>query len=142
MDGMAKIVLSDKAPKDAKHFSLANAEIEVPFETDDPQILGDADVHPFLDVERDPVDVIAGVLANPLDPKDDVLSRANSVANDPDAVRAAAEERAAVVENVTALDASLDQKKVSEIKTGDLTVAETVAADEKAAKAATSKENN
>jgi hypothetical protein len=130
---MAKIVLSDDAPQDAKKFSLANAEIEVPYETDDSQILGDAGAHPWLDVEYAAVDVVGGVHFTPLDPKDDVLSSVNSIANNPDEARKANEARNLEVLNRTALDAGLDQGKVVEVKAGDVTIAETVAAEQKAA---------
>lgn len=54
---MAKIVLSDKAPDDPTlRFSLGSADpFEAPYETDDPELIGNALTHPWLVVEQDEV---------------------------------------------------------------------------------------
>lgn len=92
---MAKIVLSDVAPQgEALTFSLGNAEpFEAPFETTDATILANANAHPWLIVEQDERDSIDIPHPDRLAPEDDALSAQNSVANDPDAVRAALQEQ-------------------------------------------------
>lgn len=127
---MAKIVASDHAPKGNYRFSLANAEIEkLPYETNDPAVIANAETHPWLDVEYDEVKELADLRdPNPqLAPEDDALSAQNSVANDPKAVKAAIEARFGdhADDGAVAIDAGLDQSEV--VETGDR-VAETVAA--------------
>lgn len=122
---MAKIVLSDTAPEGAKKFSLASAEIEVPFETNDNEILSNARQHPWLSVEEPKASTEAPPsYVNHLDPKDDALSALNSIANDPDEVKKALEAREDRTVARVALNADLDQQK--KVETGG--VAETVAA--------------
>lgn len=130
---MAKIVLdTDTAPSDAKHFSLANANFDVPYETDDPVVLSNAEAHPWLRVEREVVLIEGTFRDNQVRPEDDPLSAFNSVANDPDAVRAEAERRAAEFEGRTplAVDAGLDQDKAVTVGEGDNEVAVTLEADD------------
>lgn len=106
---MAKIVLSDEAPKGAGVFSLANATIEAPYETRDAEILANAVVHPWLSVEPDDTDVIVGAYRDrQVKPEDDALSAQNSVANDPEAVKAELARREAEYALV-AIQAGLDQ---------------------------------
>lgn len=126
---MAKIVHSEAAPSEAVHYSFAGVEFDLggksqAFETTDPVVLSNAEAHPWLAVERDEADLVRGEYRDTLDPKDDVLSAVNSVANDPEAARAAS---APVVEVIAplAVDAGKDQDKP--VKTGR--VAETLAAD-------------
>lgn len=130
---MANIVLSDVAPKDASHFSLANANFDVPFETDDPIVLANAEAHPWLKVERPEVEMLSGGFREvSVKPEDDALSAQNSVANDPDAVRAEQERRAAEEGTGTplAVEAGLDQDKPQTVGEGDNEVAVTLAADD------------
>ena len=128
---MAKIVLNDVAPKDQKSFSLANANFEVPYETTDPVVLANARSHPWLEVEED---AAKGVKAQFVDrqvkPEDDAHSAINSVANDPDAVRAALEERDDLTVVPLAVESGLDQDKRKFEGRGDDRVALTLAADE------------
>jgi hypothetical protein len=126
---MAKIVLSDDAPKgEPLRFSLANAEVEeFPHETNDAVLLANAEAHPWLAVEHpeaEELSELAGELQ--LSPEDDFLSAQNSVANDPEAVRAELERRKERNSDPVALDAGLDQDDVVVTSSG---VAETVAAD-------------
>lgn len=126
---MPKIVLSDAAPEGDLRFSLANAEIEkLPYETSDPVVVANAESHPWLTVEYEKVEELADQ-SDPFPqtkPEDDVLGAANSVANDPDAVRAEIERRKAGASDPVAIDAGLDQSDVVVTASG---VAETVAAD-------------
>jgi hypothetical protein len=125
---MAKIVLSDKAPEGAKFFSLASDEIEVPFETNDSEILSNAGVHPWLKVERDEVEVDDfEAPARLVFPADDP---ANSLANDPEAVAEERERREVEFSQPTAIDAGLDQGEVEFVGDEDHEVAVTLAADE------------
>jgi hypothetical protein len=126
---MAKIVLSDAAPKgEPLRFSLANAEVEeFPHETTDVVLLANAEAHPWLAVEypeAEELSELAGELQLPAE--DDILSAQNSVANDPDAVRAELERRKEGGSDPVAIDAGLDQSDVVVTASG---VAETVAAD-------------
>lgn len=50
---MAKIVQSDLAPEDAKTLTTAQGSYEVPFETDNPDVLDNVRVHPWFEVEAD-----------------------------------------------------------------------------------------
>lgn len=129
---MAKIVLSDDAPNEAVHFSLANVEFDLDggaYESNDPDVLANASAHPWLEVEYEAEEVIGGVVGNPLAPEDDVLSRVNSVAFDPEAIREVEEAKGAAADHRTALDAGKDQDEVVEVRAGDLVIAETLAAD-------------
>ncbi len=122
---MAKITLSDKAPEGAKLFSLASDEIEVPFETNDPEILSNAGVHPWLKVERDVETDEFVQQGAPVFPADDP---ANSLANDPEAVAAERERREIAFGEPTAIDAGLDQGDVEFVGDEDHEVAVTLAA--------------
>lgn len=138
---MAKIVASDEAPKGAFRFSLANEEIEkLPYESTDPAVLANAEAHPWLVVERDEVEELSE-LAGELHPTadEDVLSAQNSVAFDPEAIKAALTEEAA--SDPVAIDAGLDQSKVVETESGvDLTVAADEADNKKSAKKSAAKD--
>jgi hypothetical protein len=125
---MAKIVHSAAAPAEPVRYSLGNAEFELSgrtksYETNDPTVLANAESHPWLEVQRDKVELVRGAYAQSLRPEDDHLSAINSKANDPEAVKAAqqAEEDFTPV----AIEAGLNQTdKV--INDG---IAETLAAD-------------
>jgi hypothetical protein len=134
---MAKIVLSDDAPNEAIHFSLAQVEFDLggksdkgAFETSDPVVLADAAAHPWLSVERDAEDVYQPSAPSFLRPEDDVLSAVNSVAFDPEAIRAVEEGKIAADQNRLAIDAGLDQNKPVSTDTPTFSVAETLAADD------------
>jgi hypothetical protein len=124
---MANIVLSDLAPADVNQFSLANAEIEVPYETTDPEILANAAAHPWLDVEVE-AQVVDPDSREAFGPEDDGLSSFNSIANDPDEVAAEAARREVVYSEPTAIDAGLDQGEPEYVGEGDFQVATTLAA--------------
>jgi hypothetical protein len=135
---MATISPNDHAPSETVHYSFAGAEFDLEpggtFETNDPDALENAAAHPWLKVER-PVEVAEGGFYGDehLAAKDDPLSRFNSVANDPDAVRKALEERFGSEAGVKplAVDAELDQDKEHFAGKGDRKVAETLAAHDK-----------
>lgn len=94
---MANIVLSDEAPtgEGTLNFSLGNAEFEAPYETNDAVVLAGAEAHPWLTVEYDEAAVVEGSFREPHVPaEEDSQSAQNSVANDPEAVRAALEQPA------------------------------------------------
>lgn len=137
---MAKIVHSEAAPAESVHYNLAGVEFDLSgtksYETLDPAVISNALAHPWLDVKYDKVDVVQGAYVDQIRPEDDPLSAVNSVANDPEAARAAEAEKAAAFGQPVALDAGLDQKKV--VETGP--VAETLAADE-TSKTSTKKDN-
>lgn len=131
---MAKIVHSDGAPNEAVHYSLAGYEFDLggdadAYDTTDSLVIANAQVHPWLRVEFEPEEVIGGEVLQTLAPEDDVLSRVNSIANDPDAIREVELAKGRMLLNRTAIDAGLDQNEVVEIQAGPLTIAETLAAD-------------
>ncbi len=103
---MPKIVLSDLAPSDAKHFSLANDSFDVPFETDDVSVIANATAHPWLKVELPKTKVKESA---PIDrqvaPEDDQQSASFKGKRD---TSSAADAGPA---NVVAIDAGLNQKK-------------------------------
>jgi hypothetical protein len=103
---MAKISLSNLAPEDASHFSLGGAEFDVPaggfYETEDRDLIGNAGVHPWLDVSDDvPVSAVGPA----------------EVAEDDG--------------TPLAVDAGLRQRTVKTVGRGDDKVALTTAADDK-----------
>jgi hypothetical protein len=134
---MAKISLNDHAPSgETVSFSLANAETfelgagaKKFFETDDPDLISNANAHPWLQVEV-ATDVPAPNFHEPaVRPEDDTLGRFGPnarLANDPDEVKKANDARAADDVQPLAVQAGLDQDK--EVVTGE--VAETLAADD------------
>lgn len=136
---MAKIVLSDTAPNEAKSFSLANANFDVPYDTTDPVVIANALAHPWLDVEFPKPFEVEGQFREPsVRPEDDALSSFNSVANDPAAVKAHFESLAEEVDTTPlAVDAGLDQDKPVTVGEGENEVAVTLAADDDADSAPT-----
>jgi hypothetical protein len=127
---MAKIVHSDAAPSEKVRYSFAGVDFELggkssSFESNDPEVLGNAETHPWLTVERDAGEVVHGEYRDYLDPKDDALSAVNSVANDPDAARAALPSAQDDEAQPAAIEAGRDQGEKVEVGG----VSETVAAD-------------
>lgn len=127
---MARIVPSEAAPAEAVHYSLAGHSFDLggskgkSYESNDTAVLAEAEVHPWLTVQRDAAEVVRGNYVDHLKPEDDVLSAINSVANDPKAAKDAQKATQDTVVPV-AIDANEPQTQV--VKTG--TVAETLAAD-------------
>ncbi|MBA3240086.1 MAG: hypothetical protein H0T60_02575 [Acidobacteria bacterium] len=126
---MAKIVLSDKAPEGVKLFSLANAELDLSktVQTTDPVVVANANSHPWLEVEPEAAEEYGGgYVERQLDPKDDFLSSANSIAFNPEEIKKIEESKFHAESAPTAIEAGKDQDK--KIVTGG--VAETIAADQ------------
>lgn len=120
---MAKIVLSDTAPEDAKILSTAQITVEVPYETDDPDVISNALLHPWFDVDYGEAVVEAPPsTATNLPPELDALSRFNTQVDKegPDAAPTHEIDPAA-------LDAALNQKEPKKVGTVSVTAA---AADE------------
>lgn len=84
---MAKITLSESAPADAR-FSLANVSFTAPFETDDPAVIANASVHPWLEVKSEASASEAVFFVRE-------IKEAVSIANDPTAVAAELKRRRA-----------------------------------------------
>jgi hypothetical protein len=127
---MAKIVHDEAAPSEAVHYSFAGAEFdlegaEASFETSDPAVISNAEAHPWLRVEREEAELVRGEYTGFLAPEDDALSAVNSVANDPEAVRAELDRRDADFQPL-AVEAGLDQDE--EVIEGGVSV--TLAADD------------
>lgn len=117
---MAKISHSEAAPSEAVHYSFAAAEFDLGgkskvFETDDASIISEAMAHPWLSVEVDPATVVQGAYVEQIRPEDDPMSRVNSIANDPEAVKAAEEAKAEAWTQPVAIEAGLDQSKPVEV---------------------------
>lgn len=130
---MAKIVLSESAPSEAVHFVFGTAEFDLggrkkSYETNDADLLSNAAAHPWLSVERDPVELLSGAYVDQLAPADDHLSLLGQDVNpnDPDAVQAAEESKASDAGTLTGIDAGKDQS--DPVVTGG--IAETLAADD------------
>lgn len=125
----AKITLSENAPSEKVVFSLPSADFTLSpggsFKTDDIRVMGDAEQHPWLAVEREVVEVEPGrALSVSMRPEDDAHSfHRNAEAFDPKAIKAAYQE--AVDVSPLAVDANLDQDK----KVEEDGVAHTLAAD-------------
>jgi hypothetical protein len=133
---MANVVLSDLAPNEKVRFLLANAEFELggnakkSFSTDDPEVIANATVHPWLKVEAPPGDVVVRYRPGTVDPKQDPLSSEGPNARLPFDEAAVKKLEDAKLEqlNPVAIEAGADQdKSVSE---GG--IAETLSAAEKA----------
>lgn len=126
---MAKIVLSDAAPKDAERltFSLPGAEpFEAPYESDSPIVLANAESHPWLKVERDEDGVVDPPSHSPsVDPREDRLS-ALYEGSDDEAAPAEPEEDVTPL----AVEAGLDQNVAETVGEGDNETAVTLAADD------------
>lgn len=141
---MAKIVPSPLAPSEPFRVTTASGSVELDgskktsaYETDDIALMGEARVHPWLEVQTPKADVVTAAPAVRLDPTKDPLSAQYpdaKLAFDAEAARQAQPESVEV--DPIAVDAGLDQDK--EVKTGE--VAETLAAADRAASDKTSKE--
>ena len=135
---MAKIVLSELAPSEAIHFSLANAEFDLggksdakAFETDDRVVIDNAVAHPWLDVEFPAVEEVAfEALDTRIPAADDSQGMYGPHANDafdPELIKAAEEAKIQDTPQPLAIDSGLDQDKEVKTESG---AAETLAADE------------
>lgn len=135
---MATISHNDLAPNESVHYSLNGVEFDIEgdgtYETTDNEVIANARAHPWLTVEVPQAEQLGGFYGNEhLAPEDDALSGVNSVANDPDAVRAELERRFGEQTIARlAVDASLDQSDVEFEGEGTRRVAETLAAHEQA----------
>lgn len=125
------ITLSKEAPQEKIRFSLANDSFDLDadgkYKSSDPAVLSNAEAHPWLTVAYPEVDAFAAYQAHVETVKyeDDPLSAVNSIANDPEAAKAALVEAETVVH--TAIESGLDQNKAK--KVGEVNV--TIAADAK-----------
>jgi hypothetical protein len=107
---MARIEASDLAPEGTFKVSFAQGEYEVPFESDDPTVVANALSHPWLTVEAEAREVEQdNPFYEPYLPENEALSSFNSVANDPEEVQAALDEREVMLTSRVAIDAGLDQ---------------------------------
>lgn len=132
---MASIVPNENHPQETILHSLGGSEyFELSaggsFETDDRDLLSNASIHPWLDVEYDVEETEDFTVARPsLDPEDDALSSENDPSFDIERVRAA--HNAAIgVDDHTALavESGLDQNEA--VTSDDDKVAFTFAADD------------
>jgi hypothetical protein len=111
---MATIVPNDSAPADLSTVSLANEVLDLSggsVESEDREVLAAAEVHPWLAVEYPEVEAneAEAVRVESVRYEDDALSAPNSVAFDPDEVRAVEDAKREVALGRTALEAGLDQ---------------------------------
>lgn len=136
-----KIVLSDLAPNEPVHFDLAGEEFtlggggDASHETTNREVLGNAEIHPWLRVEYPAVEGVVSpqrwMLAD--HPEQDGMSARGPNADDPydpEKVREAEEEKAGAAVSPLAVDANLDQDEPESVKAGEVEVAVTLAADE------------
>ena len=116
---MAKLVPSDIAPEDFKVFSTAQITEELPYETDDPVVIDNALIHPWVDVDYGDVAVEAPPsTSTTLPPEEDVLSRINSKAD-----KAPADGVPTHEIDPVAIDAGLDQHESVSVGTVAVTTA-------------------
>jgi hypothetical protein len=111
---MANVVPSELAPDEAQTYSLGNVTFELAtgdsYETDDREVIANAVVHPWLNVEyAEGEEPVSRFRPGTVAPEDDALGTAQSIAFDPEAVEAAAAEAEAAVANPVAIEAGLDQ---------------------------------
>lgn len=108
---MARITKDSAAPSDAEHFSLGNVEFDLKrknsvYETNDPAVLANARVHPYLVVEEDVAAPDAAVaVTDPLDPHRNPQADHLASEASPAAV-AAAEQNEAAIRKAVGLDQS------------------------------------
>lgn len=129
MPTVPTIRLSDDAPAEAVHFTFFADEFDLEgsgtYETSDEIVLGNAEGHPWLVVERPEVEQVSGDFFDQLSPKDDHLSSVGGInANDPEEIRKAEEGKLIAAGQPVAIEAGLDQKEPV-VTSG---IAETVAA--------------
>lgn len=101
---MATISLSDAAPKEAIHFSLANVDFDLEgsgtYETEQPDAIASAASHPWLKVEVDPAAAAPVVEPDENDPHVNPTIDHLSVWASQEAVDEAAANEAATLESV------------------------------------------
>lgn len=127
---MATISSNDSAPAEVVHYTFAAGDFKLggrskKYETDDSQLISEAQAHPWLMVEEVVVEPVVGSYVEQVLPKDDPLSRVNYTGNDPEMARKAEADKAADAENIVGIQAGLDQTEVVEVGP----VAQTIAAD-------------
>jgi hypothetical protein len=142
---MPTISHSELAPDEAVTYSLGMAEFRLDgrtksYETNDQDVIANANAHPWLTVTYPEVKVVEGSFADQLAPADDVLSATNSIANDPaEIAKALAPEQD---ESHVAIQAGLDQGENVTVGDTDVTVAAAAEGDAPAKrKTTTSKES-
>jgi hypothetical protein len=105
---MATLKLSADAPQEDVTFGFGQELVELSpggtFETEDQDIISNAKVHPWLEVEIDQVEVYVSKTAARLDPANDPMTQEGQIVNpnDPDEIRKAEEAKDSVPEGVVA----------------------------------------
>jgi hypothetical protein len=112
---MPTISHSELAPDEPVRYSLGQAEFQLDgrtknYETNDPDVLLNAESHPWLVVTYPEVEVIEGAYVEQIAREDDPLSALNSIANDPAEIRKVEEAKRAAFAPV-AIDADLNQSE-------------------------------
>lgn len=112
---MPTISHSDLAPDEPVRYLLGQAEFQLDgrtknYETDDPDVVLNAESHPWLVVTYPEVEQIEGAYVEQIAREDDPLSSLNSIANDPDEIRKVEEAKRDAVAPV-AIDARLEQSE-------------------------------
>lgn len=111
---MVTITHSDAAPTEPVNYSFSGINFEIKgkdgkYETDDPFVISNALVHPWLHVEFPKPELVKGAYVQQLLPKDDAMSAINDKSNDPAEVRKTEEAKASEMQQPVAIDAGLDQ---------------------------------
>lgn len=133
---MPTISHSELAPDEPVRYLLGQAEFQLDgrtknYETDDADVVLNAEAHPWLTVTYPEVELVEGAYVEQVAREDDPLSALNSIANDPAEVRKIEEAKRAAVAPV-AIDASLDQSESVEV--GDTAVTIEAASEDEAPK--------
>jgi hypothetical protein len=97
---MPTIVPSSNAPSEPVHYSFAMAEFDLggkikTYKTDSADVISCASVHPWLEIQYEPQEIVKGAYIEQIAPKDDPMSGVGSLANDPKAAQADEDAKAA-----------------------------------------------
>lgn len=133
---MATIRPNDNAPAEEMKVILPTATFDLSqggtYETDDRNVLADAEAHPFLTVEHPEQDAEAAVTreSDSVPYADDYLAAPNSKAFDTEEVQRVESDKREDVSSRLAVDAGLNQSKAETVGEGDHEIAVTLAADD------------
>lgn len=123
---MPTISHSELAPDAPVRYLLGQAEFQLDgrtknYETDDPDVVLNAEAHPWLSVAYPEVEQIEGAYVEQVAREDDPLSALTSIANDPAEIRKVEEAKRAARAPV-AIDAGLDQEEKVEVGNTAVTI--------------------
>ncbi len=100
---MATISPNDYAPAEVVHYNFAGGDFKLggrtkKYDTNKLALITEARTHPWLTVEEEVVEPVAGAYVEQISPKDDPMSAMNYTGNDPENARAAERDKVAAVQ--------------------------------------------